>query len=247
MGRPAIAPVEVAVGRRRPRSLVRGFAGGRGRSYTASVLSQSDERRLVAGARTVGVDLAPLQVRALSAYAELLTTWNRRINLTALDSPSEVVDRHFVDSLALSPLLPREASLLDVGSGGGFPGAVVALVRPDLRVTLCESRGKRVAFLQALVSRLRLGAKVVAARSEDLAREHRLYDGVVSRAVLPLAEWVAHGSELVGPGGLLLAMVGPAPAELPAIAGFGPAEVVPYRLPDGVEHTLLRWRRLSPA
>ncbi|HEY3360139.1 MAG TPA: 16S rRNA (guanine(527)-N(7))-methyltransferase RsmG [Polyangia bacterium] len=203
-------------------------------------------RRLREGADAVGVPLEPGALPAFGAYLDLLLTWNRRINLTSVTAPAAVVDRHFVDCLALAPLLPHRTTLLDVGSGAGFPGVVVALARPDLRVTLCESRAKRVAFLLALVNRLKVRAEVLQVRSEELVDPgERTFDSVVSRAVLPLEDWAVHGPELVGPGGQLCAMVSSVPEVAPGIDGFTAADAVRYALPGGAQHAILRWRRLA--
>jgi len=200
-------------------------------------------QRLTTGAAAVGVALAAAEVEALGRYLDLLLRWNRRINLTRLASPVAVVDRHFIDSLALAPRLAPGGTLLDVGTGAGFPGAVVAITRPDVRVTLCESVGKKAAFLRALVLALRLNCEVVDARSETLVRSGRRFAAVVSRAVLPLPEWLPHAAPLVAAGGLLLAMVAAVPDARPTVPGFAAAAVHPYVLPDGSPRAVLAWRR----
>jgi len=211
------------------------------------VLDVTSAARLRAGAEAVGVALGPDEVARLGRYLALLSVWGRRINLTAITGPCDVVDHHFVDSLALAPRLRPGTSLLDVGSGAGFPGAVVAVARPDLRVTLCESRAKKVAFLRALAHELKLSAEIWHGRSEDLARTRPppTFDAVVARAVLPLERWLEHGAGFVAPAGELFAMVGPPPATLPRVPGFTPGVPHGYTLPDGTTHHLLSWRRSS--
>jgi 16S rRNA (guanine527-N7)-methyltransferase len=207
------------------------------------VLDSLATERLTTGAAVVGVTLAAVEVEAFGRYLDLLLRWNRRINLTRIASPLAVVDRHFVDSLAVAPRLPAGATLLDVGAGAGFPGAVVAITRPDVRVTLCESVGKKAAFLRALVLDLGLHCEVVDARSETLVRSGRRFGAVVSRAVLPLPKWLPHAAPLVAEAGVLLAMVAEAPDVRPAVPGFAAAEVHAYVLPDGSPRAVLAWHR----
>jgi 16S rRNA (guanine527-N7)-methyltransferase len=174
-------------------------------------------RRLEAHARSLGVDLSPTVVSGLSRYLDLLLFWNRRINLTSVRDPAEVIDRHFIDCLAVVPYIPAGArSLVDVGSGGGFPGAVIALVLPELAVTLVESIHKKTAFLEALRRELPLpNVSVVATRVEDWVPASRP-EVAVSRATWDVAEWLQRGAALVGPGGTVLAMEAAELHELPA-------------------------------
>lgn len=195
------------------------------------------------GAASVGVALGARELESLARYHDLLVQWSRRINLTRLTTADAVVDRHFVDCLALAPRLEPASTLLDVGSGAGFPGVVVAVVRADVRVTLCESVGKKAAFLRALCHHLGLRCEVVDVRSESLLRAGRTFGAVASRAVSPPPEWTAHAAPLVAADGLLFAMVAEVPADLPRPAGFAPATIHAYSLPDGSPRALLCWRR----
>lgn len=124
-------------------------------------------------------------------HAELLLQWNQRVNLTAILDPVEVAVKHYLDSWKASrmlPLLGRE--VLDLGSGAGFPGVPLALAEPHTRVTLCESRGRKVRFLEASVEELSLtNAQAVEARAEDHLAEHG-GDLVVARAVSSVREVV---------------------------------------------------------
>jgi len=207
------------------------------------VLTNAATSRLQTGARALDLTLGVREIEAFGRYHELLLKWGRRINLTRITDPQAVVDRHFLDCLALAPRLAAAGTLLDVGSGAGFPGVVVALVRPDVAVTLCESVGKKAAFLRALVHHLGLRCEVVDQRSETLLRAGRAFAAVASRAVLPLPDWIRHAAPLVGSGGQLFAMVAEVPAERPAPPGFAAVEVHPYALPDGSPRALLCWRR----
>lgn len=128
----------------------------------------------------------PDLVARLSIYLELLLRWNSRTNLTAVRDPELIAQRHFGESLfAGRELLVRiddRATVLDFGSGAGFPGLPIQLLAPGLQVTLAESQSKKVAFLREAVRTLECGAEVWSARVEDLPAERR-FDAVVMRAV----------------------------------------------------------------
>lgn len=134
-------------------------------------------------------------------YLELILRWNARMNLTAIRSPNEIVSRHFVESIACAKALPQKiASLLDFGSGAGFPGIPIALCRPDIRVTLAESQNKKAGFLQEVVRTLDLDVRVFGGRAETLEEQ---FDCVTVRAVDQMARAVVAASKLVAPGGVL--------------------------------------------
>jgi 16S rRNA (guanine527-N7)-methyltransferase len=172
------------------------------------------EGKLRDGARSVGVSVEPPVVAALGRYLELLSLWNRRVNLSAVRDPEAIVEKHFVDSLAALPYLPDDAqTLVDVGSGAGFPGVVLALARPSLAVTLVESIHKKTAFLEALKRQLQIAnLRIQTARAETL---HPEADVAISRATWDVPEWLTRGAKLVHPGGMVLAMEGAELHELP--------------------------------
>ncbi|HEX6122578.1 MAG TPA: 16S rRNA (guanine(527)-N(7))-methyltransferase RsmG, partial [Ktedonobacterales bacterium] len=114
---------------------------------------------LVAGAAALGVPLNTTQLDRFARYRALLLEWNARVNLTAITAPQEVVTRHFLDSLACVAALPASAreggsTLLDVGTGAGFPGLALAIACPHWHVTLLEATGKKVRFLEAVIAAL---------------------------------------------------------------------------------------------
>ncbi|MBI5302362.1 MAG: 16S rRNA (guanine(527)-N(7))-methyltransferase RsmG [Chloroflexi bacterium] len=170
-------------------------------------------KNLTDAARAFQVALTTQQLDAFEIYLRELTEWNTRVNLTAIIERDQVVLKHFLDSLSVVPALPTDArTLLDVGSGAGFPGVPLKIVRPELRVTLLESVGKKVAFLQHLIARLDLrDTAAIHARAEDLAREaaHRdKYDVVVARAVADLAVLAEYALPFVRVGGVFIAQKG---------------------------------------
>lgn len=125
--------------------------------------------------------LAPAQLAQFAAYLGLLLKWNARTNLTAIRDPEGILARHFVESIACAQLLPPGiATLLDFGSGAGFPGIPLALCRPQIAVILAESQGKKAAFLAEALRVLGLPARVHAGRAETLAAT---FDCVTLRAV----------------------------------------------------------------
>jgi 16S rRNA (guanine527-N7)-methyltransferase len=131
------------------------------------------------------VEVAPdwPQIHAqLAIYLELILKWNMRTNLTSIRTPEEIVRRHFGESLFVGTHLGPCATLLDFGSGAGFPGIPIQLLRPDVQVTLAESQGKKAAFLREAVRSLGLPTEVWAGRVESMPPE-RQFDTVTLRAV----------------------------------------------------------------
>jgi 16S rRNA (guanine527-N7)-methyltransferase len=127
--------------------------------------------------------LPPAAAAQLEAFLALLLRWNTRINLTAVRDPGSIVRRHFAESLFAAELIPASGiTLLDFGSGAGFPGIPIAIARPEIAVTLAESQGRKAAFLREAVRTLGLRAEVWAGRVERMPVE-RIFDAVTLRAV----------------------------------------------------------------
>src|SRR5487761_1812456 len=140
--------------------------------------------------RAFGVDdeALPRVLARFQRYRLALLDWNTRVNLTSITSPEEVMSKHFLDSLSLLKAYDRpQTRLLDIGSGAGFPGLPLKIVRPAWQVVLVEATGKKVAFLQHMIEILELqGVTAVHARAEDLARQREYraaFDLVTARAV----------------------------------------------------------------
>lgn len=178
------------------------------------------------GAQQFNLSLSEAQLHAFSRYVQELISWNQKINLTRIIEPEEIAIKHFLDSLSVYPLLSHLAptfSLIDVGSGAGFPGLPLKLALPDIQLTLVEATGKKTRFLQHLIAVLSLSkVLVVTARAEEVGRrtEHReQYQVAVARAVSKLAVLVEYTLPLVKVGGLVIAQKGQEPtAELEASA-----------------------------
>jgi len=170
-----------------------------------------------AGAAPLGVALDERQLQQLAAYARLLMRWNATYNLTAIRSGEGLLTHHLLDSLALVPPLLRitqgaAARVLDVGSGGGLPGIVLAIAMPQARLTLVDAVRKKCAFLTQ--ARLELGldnVEVVHGRAEALREPP--FDIIVSRALATLAQFVGWTRHLLKTDGCWLAMKGKLPGE----------------------------------
>jgi 16S rRNA (guanine527-N7)-methyltransferase len=151
--------------------------------------------------------MAPIEIclaARFTTYLSLILRWNQRVNLTAIRDEQGIIGRHFVESIACARALPLGInSLLDLGSGAGFPGIPIAICRPEISVNLAESQGKKAAFLQEALRQLGLSAKVHSRRAEELCE---LFDCVTMRAVDHMKDAVQIGSRLVKPGGWLALM-----------------------------------------
>lgn len=211
-----------------------------------AALSEGDRDELRAGAKTLGFPLTPGQLDGLFAHAELLLKWNKAINLTATTNPREVVEKHLLDSIAIAARVPC-GSLLDAGSGGGFPGLPIALLRPDVQVTLVDSVQKKVAFLKSALAVLRLpNARALALRlGGDPAREGLpRFTAAVARAFASPEDWLRLAEPYVAKAGSVLVLLG-ARERVPLEVGeLKQAEQHAYRLPySGAQRTLLVYRR----
>ena len=164
------------------------------------------------------IELNDLAVSRFCRYYELLIDWNEKINLTALTEPRDVAVKHFIDSLMLLQYadIAQGASLIDVGTGAGFPGLAVKIARPDIQLTLLDSLQKRLAFLDKVCGQLKLdGVTTVHSRAEDGARTglRDSFDFSTARAVAPLNVLCEYCLPYVKVGGRFLAMKGKTAAE----------------------------------
>lgn len=134
-----------------------------------------------------GIQLDDQQLAQLDAYARQLWEWNRKLNLTRHTSYERFVGRDVVDAQAVADLLATGERVLDLGTGGGVPGVVIAILRPDVEVALCDSVGKKARAVEDIVRAIGLDVPVYSARVQDLLEEHD-FDTVVARAVGPLVK-----------------------------------------------------------
>ncbi len=140
-----------------------------------------------------GLELTAQQIASLDAYRQALWRWNQQLNLTRHTDYEKFVGRDVVDSLAFEPFLEPAARVMDIGSGGGVPGMILAIVRPDLELTLTESVAKRARAAEDIARQVGLAVRVVHSRAEELLVDE-LFDVLVARAVAPLPKlltWLA--------------------------------------------------------
>jgi len=167
------------------------------------------------GAAALGVAVSDAQAEQLLSYGTLMLKWNKVYNLTALRDPATVLTHHLLDSLAaVGPLRrewPGKGKLLDVGSGGGLPGVVIAIMRPDLEVSCLDAVAKKAAFVQQVAAELELpNLRGLHARVESLVGS---YEVVSSRAFASLPDFFKGSEHLLAPGGVWLAMKGKVPTD----------------------------------
>jgi 16S rRNA (guanine527-N7)-methyltransferase len=155
-----------------------------------------------------GIELPAEQVAALERYAQQLWDWNGKLNLTRHTTWEKFVTRDAIDSLELAKLLAEGERVLDVGTGGGVPGAVIAILRPDVKVTLCDSIAKKAKAAEAIIREAKIPAKVVHARAESLV-ETQHFDTLLIRAVAPLAKLLKWFKPYWSHIGRLLVIKGP--------------------------------------
>jgi len=163
----------------------------------------------IEGLRQLGLQVTERQLDQFLRYRQELLDWNTRINLTAITDPEEVLLRHFLDSLSLLLVYERaETRLLDIGTGAGFPGLPLKIVRPQWQVVLLEATGKKVAFLQHIIETLQL-KNVVAlhGRAEELAHKagyRASFDVVTARAVASLPTLLEYAAPFCRVGGQII-------------------------------------------
>ena len=202
------------------------------------------KQALQQAANDYGLVLSEQQLGQFTKYYELLVEWNQKINLTAITEPGEAAVKHMIDSLsAWNPeLFAEDASLVDVGTGAGFPGIPLRIMHPGLRLTLLDSLNKRVRYLQTVVDALGLtGVRCVHARAEEAARQKEYreqFDIAVSRAVARLPVLAEYCLPFVKKGGVFAALKGmqyeqEVAEAMPALGMLGGRlqQVQPVRLP----------------
>ena len=210
--------------------------------------------RIQEGCRALGVTVAEdVPGRLFRLMGELLK-WNAKVNLTAITAPEEVLEKHFLDSLAVLPEVEGAATVLDVGAGAGFPGLPLKIARESLSVTMVDAVGKKVGYLKAVVTTPGLGlagTKGVHTRAEGkpAAEGLPLADRVVARAFMDLPDWLDLAPAYLAPGGRVVAMLGKAlpEEELKAQAekrGLVLVTARAYRLPfSGAERQVASFAR----
>ena len=215
---------------------------------------------LVKKGKKMGLKIESRQADAFQTYLELLLSWNEKMNLTAITEPGEVLEKHFLDSLTPLLALPikQGGKLIDVGTGAGFPGIPLKILRPDIELTLLDGLNKRLTFLGEVCESLGIEANRVHKRAEEAGLDKKMreaYDVAIARAVAPMNILCEYCIPLIKMKGYFIAMKGPgAEKELEeaehALEQLGGerARVHGLTLPGGEERNLVvvQKRRFTP-
>ena len=193
----------------------------------------------------------------LTVYGNLLVEWNEKMNLTAITEPADITVKHFFDSMLFLSCfdLPQNAGVIDVGTGAGFPGIVLKIMRPDIHLTLLDSLNKRLVFLDEVLKNIGLEAELVHARAEEGGQKKELrekFDVAVARAVARQNVLSEYCLPFVKPGGSFIALKGPAAYEeieeskkATAVLGGGESRVIGKKLPTGDERCFIITKKIS--
>jgi 16S rRNA (guanine527-N7)-methyltransferase len=183
-------------------------------------MEQKDDLKnlLYHSAQQFNIELGNDTIEAFLSYMSLLKEWNQKINLTAIEDDTEIIIKHFIDSLSIIHYIEPGSSLIDIGTGAGFPGIPAKLVIKDIRLTLLDSLDKRVKFLNELTEMLMLkDVKTVHGRAEDFGMNHgyrEAFKHATARAVAGLPVLLEYCLPFVQPGGTFIAMKGNAGEEI---------------------------------
>ena len=214
---------------------------------------------LIKEAEKLGLAVSENANNLFAKYSEMLISYNKVMNLTAITEPDEVKEKHFLDSitLILSEKLENGMSLIDIGAGAGFPSLPVKIVRDDLNVTMLDSLNKRIGFLNDVINELGLkNIQAVHFRAEDAGKDKNFrekFDIATARAVADLAVLSEYALPFVKVGGCFVALKGNSPKEetekaKKAIREMGGEieEIKEVRLPSGIVHSLVIVRKVIP-
>lgn len=201
-----------------------------------------------------GIELERDKYDKLALYAELLVEWNGKINLTAITDPYGITVKHFLDSALMLKYaaISDNASIIDVGTGAGFPGIPLKIMKPDIKLTLLDSLNKRVNFLNAVADKLEINAETIHSRAEDGGRNSILrekFDISCARAVAALPVLCEYCLPYVKVGGKFCAMKGPNENYKDAFTAYHTlgaeiSDAVSYELPDGDKRQLIIFNKV---
>lgn len=168
--------------------------------------------KLIDYANSINVDVTELQAEQFYTYMKMLQEWNEKINLTAITEPNEVIIKHFIDSITINKYINENAKVIDVGTGAGFPGIPLSIIRSDIKVTLMDSLNKRIKFLDEVVNDIKLNnVDTIHSRAEELGHNkdfRESFDIATSRAVAPLNVLLEYLMPFVKVGGYCICMKG---------------------------------------
>ena len=163
---------------------------------------------LIEKANSIGIEISQKQAEQFYKYMELLLEWNEKMNLTAITEPEEVILKHFIDSLTIIPYLKEADTVLDIGTGAGFPGIPLKILEENKKFTLLDSLNKRIIFLQTIINELELkNIQAIHGRAEEfVSKERETYNIVTSRAVARLNVLLEYMLPFVKIGGRCICM-----------------------------------------
>lgn len=196
---------------------------------------------IIEGAAHYGIRVSTFQVSLFAQHASALLEWNRKTNLTAIVEPIQVAVKHYLDAIIAVNYLPAQGAILDLGTGAGFPGIPLKILRPDQPMTLIDGSRKKISFVKSMIRQLGLSqVAAIQARSEELAKRSEFKERfavVVSRAVAKLDQIVLWSAGLIAPGGHIILYQGPKDKLTTRINGEIESsinhqiQVIAYRLP----------------
>ena len=213
---------------------------------------------LIDYAKDMGLEVTPNQASSFQKYIELLIDWNTKINLTTITEPCEVAAKHFLDSIMILKYvdIPSDAKFIDVGTGAGFPGLPLKVMKPKLKVTLLDGLNKRLKFLKDVSENLYLPVELVHARAEEAGRQKQFrqkFDFASARAVAQLNVLCEYCLPFIKINGTFIAMKGPNPQEeiknagnAISLLGCELAKVKEFQLPNGDSRSLIFIKRTKP-
>lgn len=216
-----------------------------------------DKKLLLSLAQSFKVTLDETALERFNIYAEKLVYWNERINLTAITDPEGIAVKHFADSLAIFAHceFPEGASVIDVGTGAGFPGVAMLIARPDLRLTLLDSTKKKLGVIEDILSELGLTARLLHSRAEEAGQkaEYReSFDFACARAVANLRELSEYCLPFVKKGGYFVSMKSKKTDEeiegakrAVSLLGGKIEQVSAFELADAGERTIVKIKKIS--
>lgn len=201
-------------------------------------------QELQQGSQKLGLDLSEETLELLLKYQDSLVLWNKAYNLTAIRDPKEMLVKHLLDSLSILKDLPQ-GRLLDIGTGGGMPGMIIALCQPDRDCVLLDSNGKKIRFLKQFIADLKL-KNVIAVQTrvenEDSIHELGLFDVITSRAFASLTDFVAASKPYMHSSSIIASMKGLVPTdEIEVIKNQFSCDIIELHVPrlDEQRHLLL--------
>jgi 16S rRNA (guanine527-N7)-methyltransferase len=226
-----------------------GFEPGSGTVFVTDRFVDIFCDTLCRGSRQMGIFLTPSQMDQMACHAVQLEKWNRRINLTAIKDPAAMARKHFLDAIAIHPYICGKAKrVLDMGSGGGFPGLPLKLLNPDIHMVLLDASQKKISFLKHVIRMLKIGGiEAIHARVEAVSNDpdgwESLFDGVMARGFAALDIIAGLAAPLMDSTGTIYALKGPGAGKeiTPELEKKFGVQYDDYQLPfEGEQRCLVR-------